>query len=241
MIDFAKGTVRRAASLSLAVDNSGAWQYAIAHGPAIDAHWRKASTANPNYFNGTIHVVTQLDWVGSHIAATLIPTDFKNFLYWRDQGFPSAAGVRDGFGSGLIRSADGCIVLGRQRPGNINEGLAYLPGGFIDPRDVTSGGTIDITASVARELLEETGLGPEAIARTEGFVVAEIGPHVSFAVAYVSPLTATALCERIAAHIAADPDPELAEAVVLASPADVQSHELAAYARVLLASPLAWS
>lgn len=220
--------------------HEGVWPYAENHAEVIDAHWTIACRANPNFFNGTIHVLTRLESDGDTVRGRFMPTEFKTFLYWRDEGFPAEANVRDGFGSALIRSREGHIVLGRQRPGNINEGLAYLPGGFIDPRDVGAGGRIDIGASVARELAEETGLGAEAVRRGEGIVLCEAGVHVSFAIPFVSELTAADLKDRIAAFIAKDPDPELAEALVVRGPDDLKGLAMPHYARVLLRSPLAW-
>lgn len=149
--------------------------------------------------------------------------------------------MRDGFGSALIRSREGYVILGRQRPGNINEGLAYLPGGFIDPRDVADDQSIDIASSVARELAEETGLSADDLVAGNGFVVSQVAAHVSFAVPYTSPLGADDLAARIRAHIAADSNPELEDVVVLTSPADMEGLAMAHYARVLLSSPLAWT
>lgn len=237
----AEGQVARAASLSLKVDHMARWTYAANHREVIDAHWTMAVASNPNFFNGIVHVLTQLAWNGENVAATLMPVEFKTFLYWRDEGFPAEARVRDGFGSALIRSCEGHIVLGRQRPGNINEGLAYLPGGFIDPRDEGENGTVDIAGSIVRELAEETGLGVGEITAVPGFIVTQTGPHVSFAVVFNSQLTSNELSKRIEAHIASEQEPELAEPVVLRSPADMEGKAIAHYARVLLDSPLAWS
>lgn len=234
------GRVTRAVSALLKVDHAGTWTYAANHREVIDAHWAMALKANPNFFNGTIHLLTRITAEGGHVDATLIPTEFKNFLYWRDEGFPAEARVQDGFGSALIRSREGHVILGRQRPGNINEGLAYLPGGFIDQRDVTSEGMIDLRGSIAREVAEETGLSAAELRAEPGYLVAEVFPHVSFAVLFTSALPAQDLVDRIRAHIAADPEPELAEPVVVRSPADLQGKAVTHYARVLLSSPLAW-
>ncbi len=231
--------VVRVASLSLRA-STGGWLYSDHHREAIDAHWKLATAANPSFFNGVIHVVDRLDVGDNHIEAQLIATGFKSFLYWRDEGFPAEGGVRDGFGSALLRSADGHILLGRQRPGNINAGLAYLPGGFIDSRDAGRDGTVDIAASVERELKEETGLGLDDLTAEPGFIVTMTGAQVSFAVAYNSPLTAEALGAKVHAHIAAESDPELAEMVIVRGFDDLQGLAMPHYARVLLSSPLAW-
>ncbi len=232
--------VVRVASLSLRV-SSGHWQYAGHHRDAIDAHWKRARAANPSLFNGVIHVVDRLDVGDKHIEARLIATGFKSFLYWRDQGFPAEGGVRDGFGSALIRSSEGHILLGRQRPGNINAGLAYLPGGFIDNRDAGAGGVVDIAASIERELREETGLGLDDLKAEPGFIVTMTGAQVSFAVAYNSTLTAEALSVKAHAHIAAEAEPELAEMVIVRGLEDLQGLAMPHYAHVLLNSPHAWA
>ena len=206
---FGPDRVSRMHSLDLAVDDAR-WPYANNHREAIDAHWKIATASNPNFFNGTIHVVTRLATEGGDVKARFMATEFKNFLYWRDEGFPAEANVRDGFGSALIRSKEGHVILGRQHPGNINEGLAYLPGGFIDARDVDANGRIDIFASVARELREETGLGRRR-SGTGGGVLARRSRRPCFlrCALRLEPRSAE-LADRIAAFIAADPDPELA-------------------------------
>ncbi len=226
-------------SLKLAV-SSGHWVYADNHSEAIDFHWKLAIAANPSFFNGVIHVVDRLDISETLVAARLIATDFKSFLYWRDEGFPAEGGVRDGFGSALIRSAEGHVLLGRQRPGNINAGLAYLPGGFIDSRDAGASGVVDIAASIERELREETGLGMDVLKAEPGFIVTMTGAQVSFAVAYNSGFGAEELAAKVHAHIAAEAEPELAEMVIVRGVEDLRGLAMPHYARVLLNSPLAW-
>lgn len=226
--------VRRVQCADLTV-TSGRWRWADDNAHLIDRHWREASAANANYFNGTIHLISAMRFGAddSSIQAEFVQTDFKSYLYWRHLGYPQT-GVRDGFGSGLIRAADGTVILGRQRPGNVNSGLAYLPGGFIDGRDVDGSRRIDIAASVAREVREETGLDPDEFAITPGLLVTEHKAHVSFAVEYTSKRTAPDLLDAIARHIAAEADPELAEAVAVRGADDLLSLGMPGYARVLL-------
>lgn len=239
MRDVQSHGVRRIESLSMRRE-AGRWTYADNHREVIDEHWVRAVKAYPGFFNGTIHVLSRFSLEGTHAQATCLATQFKNFLYWRDEGFPEEARVRDGFGSALIRSCDGHIVLGRQRAGNINEGLAYLPGGFIDERDVASDGTVDIRASVAREVFEETGLGGEALQAEPHLLLTMAYPHVSFAVPYLSPLNGAELADRIRAHIACDANSELADCVIVRAQSDLDGLAMAHYARVLLLSALAW-
>ena len=214
-----------------AIDRS--WAFADRNAEAIDFHWDMRQVENPNFFDGRIRLLTDYSVETDTLRGVFLETGFKEFLYWREHGEPDA-GVIDAFGSALIRSSDGAIVLGRQRPGNINTGVAYLPGGFIDPHDVGVDGCIDIAASTAREVLEETGLEPQSLTQEPGFLLTFHGNQLSIAVQYASPLPATHLREKIVAHLNSDPNSELADVVMVRGKSCIQGLALAPYARVLL-------
>lgn len=214
------------------------WPFAEDNADAIDAHWARRRATSPAMFNGTIFVLGSSTREGGSLTGSLLQTDFKSFLYWKDHGYPDP-GVRDVFGSALIRSAEGHIVLGRQAAGNLNAGLAYLPGGFIDRRDVDEQGRVALEASVAREVLEETGLSADHLAREPGMLLTRAGAMHSIAVPFRSPLDSSALKARIEAHIATQTDPELAEVVVVRGAQDLAAVQMPLYASVLLAHLLA--
>lgn len=213
----------------------GVWAYARDQAGAIDEAWQRALIDNPNYFNGVVHLIDELSVDADGLSARLLKTDFKSYLYWRMAGFPEC-GVLDGFGSALIRSLDGAIVLARQRAGNVNGGLVYLPGGFIDGRDVGPGGAIDIGASIARELAEETGLGARDLRIEPGFYVTQTQAHVSVAVDYRAAVDALELKARIEQHIARDAASELTEVVLIRQTGDLAALAMPAYARQLVAA-----
>jgi 8-oxo-dGTP pyrophosphatase MutT (NUDIX family) len=169
--------------------------------------------------------------IGGVFTASFLRTDFKSALYWREQGYP-AAGVRDGFGSAILRGSDGHVLLGRQSAGHLNAGLAYLPSGFIDPADVDQDGVIDIAGSIARELAEETGLDLAELGVLPGFWIVRCGPLVTMAREYRSPLPAAEVRKVIMDHLAADPDPELADIVIIASPTDLEAAGAPPYTRL---------
>ena len=211
------------------------WPYAVANAAVIDAHWDRARVSNPGYFNGRVHLIDELQVEASSLEARLLRTSFKSYLYWRDQGYPPA-GVLDGFGSALICSNDDAFVLGRQRAGNINGGLTYLPGGFIDDRDVDGQGHIDIAASIARELAEETGLTRFDVEPDAGFLITQTEAQVSIALRYRTELNASALKARIESHVASDPASELADAIIVRGLDDIGGLAMPPYARVLVTS-----
>jgi 8-oxo-dGTP pyrophosphatase MutT (NUDIX family) len=209
------------------------WPFAERHKDAIAAHWRKCQIARPKLFDGTIYLTRRFALEHGALAGTLVRTDFKTFLYWRECGGGDDQGVRDGFGAAVIRSAEGYVLLGRQSEGNLNAGLAYPPSGMIDARDVTDG-AVDIEASIVRELREETGLEASELARAPGFVVTLCGSIVAIAIEWRSALPAEALRERIVACIRRQDAPELADIVIMRSRAEIGDCPMPPYAETLL-------
>lgn len=228
----AGGSVVRIDRCDLRVSD-GRWAFADTHHAEIDAHWARRKSDNPAFFNGALYVMTRHVLTDGGLSAELARADFKSVLYWRETGFRDAS-VADAFGSALIRSGEGHVLLGRQRPGNVNGGLAYLPGGFIDARDERAEGLIDIEASIARELAEETGLTPSMLHRVPGFILTFAGPMLSIAIEYRSAEPAEALRAKIHDHIAAETEPELSDVVVVSSARDLAGLAVPAYVTVLL-------
>lgn len=214
------------------------WAYANAAADAIDAAWRDAQLSHPKYFNGAVYLVDSMSLDAGALHATLLQSDFKSYLYWRGEGYP-AAGVRDGFGSALVRARDGAYLLGRQRAGNVNAGLAYMPSGFIDGGDVGRDGSIDIAASIVRELAEETGLTTTDVEIQPGFLVTEMGAQLSIAKTFQSPLDGEHLKIQVERHLADDPASELDGVVIVRQVEDLKGLPMPSYARLLLEHLLA--
>lgn len=96
--------------------SSEPWDFSRQNAEAIDAHWERTQVERPKLFNGIVHVLGSWRVEGRTLSGTFLRTDFKSFLYWRETGFPDA-GVKDAFGTSLVRSADGAVLLGRQTEG----------------------------------------------------------------------------------------------------------------------------
>jgi hypothetical protein len=215
----------------------GVWPFAEKNYQAIDTNWIEAAKRNSGYFNGTVYLARDVRFGDGRLEASFVKTEFKSYLYWRTQGFPEA-GVLDGFGSALIRTSDGCIILGRQKTGNVNGGLAYPPAGFIDSQDIQADGSIDIAKSAAREVFEETGIEGVTVARGSGFYLTRCGAQLSIAVPFTVALTAKEFVRTAKQHIADTPDPELEDVIAVASLGDIAHLAMPAYARLLLQSLL---
>ena len=159
----------------------------------------------------------------------LAATDFAASLYWRETGYQDRS-VVDCFGSAILLGSDGALIYGRQTPGNVNTGMIYPPGGFIDERDIGSGGAAGIDGSVERELMEETGLDPAAISRDAGYLVTRDGPFLSVGVVYRLAVPGKEFCGETNGQLAKGGAPELEALVALNGAADADAHAMPGFA-----------
>jgi 8-oxo-dGTP pyrophosphatase MutT (NUDIX family) len=195
------------------------WSYADRHADDIAAHWQRRSAESAAFFNGRILLTVAATLIEERLEARATIIEFAAFLHWRETGY-SDVSVCDAFGSALILSADGALMLGRQRTGNLNAGLLYPPGGFIDPRDVRPDGEIDVAASIAREIAEEAGLDSAALIRDPGFILSRLGQQLAIGAVHRSPLPTHDLRDAMIAGLAHDPERELVEIVPVTSRAE---------------------
>src|SRR5690348_13418591 len=114
-----EGTSLRVSRCELAL-SAEPWRYAERHRDAIAAYWQRVSAERPKLFDGCVHVLTSYALRNATLSGTFARTDFKSFLYWREHG--TEAPAIDAFGSSLIRSSDGGVLLGRQVEGHLNGG-----------------------------------------------------------------------------------------------------------------------
>ena len=217
-----KGSARRTRQMRLTAD-AVAWQMPDDRQADVERHWAVAREKNGRLFNGTVYVLRTLAVSAAGAAAELVPTEFRQFLYWRDNGYQEN-GIRDVFGAAVIRSADDAVLLGRAAAGTMSAARLTFITGFIDNSDRRPDGTLDLTASTARELAEETGLGGRDLRPEPGFVVATSGSLVLLGVVYRSELTAHALQERMLRFTRLQATPEIDDVVIIRSPDEIACH-----------------
>jgi 8-oxo-dGTP pyrophosphatase MutT (NUDIX family) len=132
------------------------WPFAEQRRDEIAAHFAMRQREKPKLFNGRILLGRDPVFSGTRLSADYFETDFANLLAWRDWGYPDKT-VFNGFGMGALLCADGAFVLGQMADHTANAGQIYFAAGTPD-RDDIRGTHVDIAASVAREVGEETGL-----------------------------------------------------------------------------------
>jgi len=226
----------RTDSLRLSVTKAP-WPLAVENAAAIDSHFARRKTANPSFYDGQVFVLRDIWREGTGIEASLSLERFSSFLYWRD-GLARDEATLDGFGSALVQSADNHVLAIEASPGTLNAGRVYLPGGFIDARDVRSDRAVDIDASIARELAEETGLDALSLYRRPGYLVARHGHRCCFCIAYRAALGSEELRGKMLAGAERDTEHEVADVIIIRDMADLARHDVIDHARLLITDAL---
>ncbi len=221
----------------------GTWPIADDLRPRIEAHWAERLAANPHLWNGRVLGTIApgapggIAIGGGVLTGEAVEGDFAGFLAWRDWGFPEI-GIRNLFGSALVLSSDGALILGVMGATTANAGKIYPPGGSLEPADVDAGGNVDVIASIERELREETGL-IAAEATMEGMMAVFDGPRVSIGRVLRFPRTAADLVAGIMAELDRQQERELERVVAFRAPTELDRPEVTAYSRAFAARLLA--
>lgn len=221
----------------------GAWPIADDLHPKIEAHWAACLSANPHLWNGRVLGTIAPGEPGGIsirdgvLTGEAVEGDFAGFIAWRDWGFPEI-GIRNLFGSALVLSSDGALILGVMGATTANAGKIYPPGGSLEPADVDADGNVDVVASIERELWEETGL-TAAEATMEGMMAAFDGPRVSIGRILRFPMVADDLIAVIMAELDRQEERELERVVAFRNAAELDRPEVTTYSRAFGARLLA--
>ncbi len=197
--------IHRVTTLDLAFE-PWSWPFAAERRAEIDAHFALKQREKP-IWNGRILLGRDPVFAGERLRAAYFEADFASFLAWRDWDFPDAT-VFNGFGMGALRASDGAFALGEMGQHTSNAGRIYFPSGTPDLDDI-SGDTVDIAGSVAREVLEETGLAPSDYRAAVHWDCVVSGRAIAMIRVLDVDLTGEALRARIKANLAGQRQPEL--------------------------------
>ena len=173
--------IRRVTALDLRVE-SRAWPFAEERRAEIDAHFTEKRREKPKMWNGRVLLARDVVFNGGRLSASYF--------------------------EGALRCADGAFVLGEMAGHTSNAGRIYFPSGTPDPDDVFDG-RLDISASVEREMEEETGLRPADYLPGTDWDCVVIGASVAIMKLLTAELPGEALKARIEANLARQAQPEL--------------------------------
>jgi 8-oxo-dGTP pyrophosphatase MutT (NUDIX family) len=195
------------------------WPFADERRAEIDAHFAVKRAEKPQIWNGQILLARDPEFTAERFSARYFEADFASFLAWRDWGFADAS-VFNGFGMGALRCADGAFVLGEMGRHTSNAGRVYFPSGTPDLDDIRDG-AVDIADSVAREVLEETGLEPADYRAAPHWDCVVSGAAIAMIRILDVDASGEALRARIETNLARQVQPELAAIHLVRGVADL--------------------
>jgi 8-oxo-dGTP pyrophosphatase MutT (NUDIX family) len=185
------------------------WGFAEARRAEIDAAFAAMRLETPALWNGRVLLLHESALADGVFRGSYLETDYASFAAWRHWGRPEA-GVRDCFGAAAVMTADGACLLGVMGPHTANAGRIYFPCGTPDPGDIVDE-SVDLDASVRRELKEETGLDIAEFEAEPGWTTVFDLPLIAHIKVLHSGEGAEALRARILGHLAQENQPELAD------------------------------
>lgn len=202
---------------------------------AIRLWWSREVERRPFLFNGKIVMHFPPQWHGDTLVARSRMADFACLSYWLAQGGKAtseADGICHFFGSPVLLSADGAVIMVRMSARTANPGKVYAPSGSLDASDVY-GDKVDLLAYMAREVMEETGLDLADATPEQGMHVYRNGGIYTCYRRNELPFTAAEIERRVRIHLSFQNEPEI-DGIFCYYGADQPSEPLTDYMRAFL-------
>jgi 8-oxo-dGTP pyrophosphatase MutT (NUDIX family) len=194
------------------------WPFAEERHAEIMAHFAERQRNNPTMWNGRVLMLHRHAIDRPVFRGAFTDVDYAGFIAWQDWGRPET-GLGDCFAQGAVRSADGAFLLGVMSQHTAHPGWIYFPSGIPDKSDIV-GDTVDLEASIWRELREETGLTPADVTAEPGWHTVLNGSQFAHIKILQARENAAVLRARILDVLASQRHPELSDIRIVRSPAD---------------------
>ncbi len=217
MFDIPRGVILPVGEISVALEDRP-HPYELANRQAIDDNWESEVARQPKLFDGEMILLSEMSYRHGRIEGRCHPIRFATFLYWR-RDRRASAGFHV-FANAIPVASDGALIAIRMGPHTANAGRVYFAAGSFERRDFRDG-VADVELNMHREVAEETGLDLESVAREDCYFAYCSGAGLTLVRRYFLDGTAATVADRIRAFIAADPDPEADQVVVINGDADV--------------------
>lgn len=206
------------------------WSWAERNRSLIEANWKRRAAGKPRMFNGRVLLLRDVEFDGDVCRNSFFETDFADFLAWIDGGYPDPD-IANGFATGALRGSDGAFICGVMGEHTTNAGRVYFPAGTPDRSDLRPDGSVDLAASLSRELFEETGLSESDCRMDDAWIVVQHWPTIAFLRMVTLPVPAEEGVKRIRANIAAQREPELSDLRIVRGAGDVNPQEMPVFMR----------
>ncbi|MGD0333659.1 MAG: NUDIX hydrolase [Xanthobacteraceae bacterium] len=196
------------------------WEFASARRAEIDRHFALRQRERPALWNGRVLLVHRYTIGDGVLRGACFETDYASFLAWRDWDLPDPQ-VFNVFAAAALRTADGAYLVGEMAPSTAAAGQLYFPCGTPDPEDIGDGGMLDLTGSLGRELLEETGVEFATLDAAPGWCLVRDRGYVALMKRLAARQNAEELRSAILRHLAREPRPELSDIRIVRQRADL--------------------
>jgi 8-oxo-dGTP pyrophosphatase MutT (NUDIX family) len=195
------------------------WAFTERRRAEINRHFADRQRQQPALWNGRVLLLNRYAVSGGAMRGACFETDYASFLAFRDWDFPDP-NVFNIFASAALKSADGAFLVGRMAATTASAGAIYFPCGTPDRDDVSPIGTLDIAGSLARELLEETGLDVRAFAADPCWTLVRDRGFVALMKQLTARESAETLRGRIMRYLAEQKEPEFSDIRIVRGAAD---------------------
>ncbi|MDP2149374.1 MAG: NUDIX hydrolase [Parvibaculum sp.] len=189
----------------------------LADQAAIEAHWAREQVERPFLFNGTILLHRGLRLDEGVISGISHRAPYAAILHWVKT--QPQADVWHLFGSAVMLSSDGAMMLIRMAARTANAGKVYAPAGTLDDSDIKDG-RVDVEGCILREAMEETGYDLSQAEPERGLLAWRQGGRVAVFRRFQLDEPASVLTARIRDHIATGVEDEIEDVVVVRRPGD---------------------
>ena len=203
----------------------GPHPFEAANREAIAANWLREVAVQPSLYDGTVVLLTDLEWKDGLLAGRCHAISYAGFLLWRRQR-PAGNGEHV-FAHAMLASADGALVAIRMASHTANSGKVYFAAGSFEIEDFPDG-RVDADLNMRREVGEETGID---LAPLRHDPIAHGWSSETSTVIfrrYWLPWTADETAERIRAFVRSEARPEIDGPVIIRAaderPAGLSSH-----------------
>lgn len=217
VFDIPRNRMLAVDTAELAFD-AGPHPYEAANIEDIEANWRAETTRNPALFDGRVMLFSTIRFRDGRLDGRCHAIRFATFMHWRRHRADATA--EHLYAHAMPVSADGALIAIRMAAHTANAGRVYFAAGSFDPDDVHDG-RIDIGFNMRREVLEETGVDLSQCPSEPGFRGYSGPGGTVLAKRFFLDEPAETLASRIRKVIAADPEPEISDVVIIRDATDL--------------------
>lgn len=185
------------------------------HRAAAARNWEAEIAANPALFDGRMVFQHRLALNDGVVCGEGYVVPYSTFLWWRRQ--PEGEGGFHVFGFPVIASADGALIAVKMAAHTANPGQVYCAAGSLDTDDIVDG-YCDLIGNMRREVREETGLDLDEATSDGRLFAGYANRRLTIVRLFRFDVSADSLLARIAAHMEADEEKEIDEAIAVRSP-----------------------